>query len=147
MKKICNHAVFLTEDARNDLHAGLEVTGQGFTTIISMDKRNLDFTNVEELVTIFKINSNSKKTQVYLKNQVVNDLQPDNYISIDFNPQKLKINVDDILNYDNNGKEKINFVIMDKNSINYIVIADIKQLKDNYVFVDDINNSLEPLKI
>ena len=36
---------------------------------------------------------------------------------------------------------------MDKNSINYIVIADIKQLKDNYVFIDEINNSLEPLKI
>ena len=55
--------------------------------------------------------------------------------------------MDDILDIDNEGKEKINFTIMDKDSISYIAISDISALKNNYVFMDEINSFSEQEKI
>lgn len=147
MKKIYNHIVFLTEEARNDLHAGLEVYGHGYTTIIDMTKKTVDLTEIEEFVSSFILNSNSKKTQIFLKSENVEDFEIKNYIAINFNPNKMKINIDDILNYDNSGKEKINFFIMDKDSISYIVICDMETMKNNYIFMDEINNFSELAKI
>lgn len=63
MKKICNHMIFLDAEARSDLHEGKEVEGQGYATIIDMTAKNLDFSSVNEVVTKYKINSNSKKAK------------------------------------------------------------------------------------
>jgi hypothetical protein len=55
--------------------------------------------------------------------------------------------MDEILDISNAGKEKIVFSIVEKNAINYICLSDISLLKNNYVFMDDINNFSEQEKI
>ena len=146
MSAIYNHMIFLTENERNNLHLGKEVKGEGFVTIINHSKVNLNFYDVTELIGRYRINSTSKKSETVLKINIKDSFDNDDHILINFNPIKLKINIDDILNVENNGKEKIKFTIIDKNSISYICIADIKSLNENYVFIDEINNSLEPSK-
>lgn len=147
MKSICNHMVFLDAEARNDLHEGKEVEGQGYATIIDMTAKNLDFSSVHEVVTKYKINSNSKKNEVYMEEKFLDDLDHNNFVNLNFNSKKLKINIDDILDLENNGKEKIDFVVIEKNKINYISIVDINLLKKNYVFYDELNNFLEQERI
>ena len=147
MSDIYNHMIFLSEDARNDLHEGREVEGEGFTTIINQNKKNLDFSFVQELATRYRVNSNSRKSEVIVKNKQFENSIKDSYITINFNPQKLKIDIEDILNTDNDGKEKLTFFILDKSNSHYICIADISLLMNNYVFMDEISNFLEPKKI
>jgi len=144
MGNIYNHVIFLSENARNDLHEGKEVEGQGFVTIINGNKKNLDFSFVKELVARYKINSNSKKSNIFINS---NEEQKESFISINFNPLKLKLEIDDILNVENGGKQKICFSIIDKESISHISITDIDVFKNNYVFWDEINSFSEPVKI
>ena len=61
MKNVYNHMIFLSEDARNDLHEGREIVGEGFVTIINQNKKNIDFSIVQELAARYRINSNSNK--------------------------------------------------------------------------------------
>lgn len=70
-----------------------------------------------------------------------------NFIMLNFNSKKLKINMDEILDIENNGKEEINFIIIESNKINYIAITDIRLLKKNYVFYDEINSFSEQERI
>ena len=56
MYNIHNHMIFLDSDARNALHEGKEVEGQGFLTVIDMEAKKLDFSMVDELVCRYKIN-------------------------------------------------------------------------------------------
>lgn len=144
MRNIYNHVIFLSESARNDLHEGKEVEGQGFVTIINGNKKNLDFSFVKELVARYKINSNSKKSNIFINS---NEEQKESFISINFNPLKLKLEIDDILNVENGGKQKLCFSIIDKESISHISITDIDVFKNNYVFWDEINSFSEPEKI
>jgi hypothetical protein len=146
MKTIHNHLVFLDEKARNDLHEGKEVQGQGFITSINMKKKKLDFSWVNEVVSIYKINSNAKKSEVVVSQNIKENLENENFVYLNFNSKKLQINMDDILNIDNEGKEKLVFSIMDKDSVSHICLMDIKQLKNNYVFFDEISSFSEPLK-
>lgn len=146
MKTICNHLIFLDQKARNDLHEGREVEGQGFITCINMNKKKLDFSYVNELVAVYKINSNAKKSEVIVDKEIKDNLKNDNFVLLNFNSTKLQIDMDEILDTDNQGKEKIVFTIMGKDSTNYISISDINVLKNNYVFFDEINSSSEPLK-
>lgn len=146
MDAIYNHMIFLTENERNNLHLGKEAIGEGFVTIINHSKTNLNFYDVKEFIGRYRINSNAKKSEVILKINIKDNFDNDDHIIINFNPTKLKINIDDILDVDNNGKEKIKFTIIEKKSISYICIADIKTLNENYVFIDEINSSLEPSK-
>ncbi len=147
MKNICNHMIFLDADARNNLHEGKEVEGQGYATIIDMQIKNLDFSVVNEFVTKYKISSTSKKSEISAKPRFLDDINDENFIFLNFNPKKLKIDMDEILDIGNEGKEKINFTIMDKDSISYIAISDISALKNNYVFMDEINSFSEQEKI
>ncbi len=147
MKNICNHMIFLDADARNNLHEGKEVEGQGYATIIDMQIKNLDFSVVNEFVTKYKISSTSKKSEISAKPRFLDDINDENFIFLNFNPKKLKIDMDEILDIGNEGKEKINFTIMDKDSISYIAISDISTLKNNYVFMDEINSFSEQEKI
>jgi hypothetical protein len=138
--------IFLSEHARNDLHEGREVSGEGFATIINQTKKNIDFSTVQELATRYRINSNSNKNEVVIKTKLSEDLDIDDYVLLNFNATKLKINMDDILDIENSGKEKLTFIIKEKNSTSHICIADIKTLVDNYVFMDEINNFSEQVK-
>ena len=144
MKNIYNHVIFLSESARNDLHEGKEVEGQGFVTAINKNKKNLDFSFVKEMVARYKLNSNCKKSNVSIDSD---DEQKENFVYVNFNPLKLKVEIDDILNIDNGGKEKICFSITDKESVNNVSVTDIDVFKNNYVFWDEINSFSEPVKI
>ena len=139
--------IFLTEDARNNLHEGKEVEANGYITIITRNKKNLDFSTVKEMIAKYKINSNAKKNEVGISSNLVNGLEHDNFIVINFNPKKSKVNIDDILDNDNGGKEKLSFMIEDNKSISYVCMADVNMLTNNYVFMDEISNFSEPLKI
>ena len=142
MYNIHNHMIFLDSDARNALHEGKEVEGQGFLTVIDMEAKKLDFSTVDELVCRYKINSCAKISAVSFDEE-----SESKHISINFNSDKLKIDMDEILDISNEGKEKIVFSIVEKNAINYICLSDISLLKNNYVFIDDINNFSEQEKI
>jgi hypothetical protein len=146
MKNVYNHMIFLSEDARNDLHEGREIVGEGFVTIINQNKKNIDFSVVQELAARYRINSNSNKSEVVIKTKLSEDLDNDDYVLLNFNATKLKVNMDDILNMDNSGKEKLTFTIKEKNSTSHICIADIKTLVNNYVFMDEISNFSEQEK-
>ena len=98
-------------------------------------------------ITKYKINSNAKKNEVGISSNLVNGLEHDNFIVINFNPKKSKVNIDDILDNDNGGKEKLSFMIEDNKSISYVCMADVNMLTNNYVFMDEISNFSEPLKI
>jgi hypothetical protein len=98
MSAIYNHMIFLTEDERNNLHLGKEVKGEGFVTIINHSKVNLNFYDVTELIGRYRINSTSKKSETVLKINIKDSFDNDDHILINFNPTKLKINIDDILN-------------------------------------------------
>lgn len=142
MNIMYNHMIFLDAEGRNSLHEGKEVEGNGFLTIINMDMKKLDFSSVKEMVCKYKINSFAKKSEVLFEKENQNE-----HIIVNFNPKKLKIDMDDILDINNNGKEKIVFSVISKNEINYICLSDIKTMQNNYVFLDEINNFSEQEKI
>ena len=144
MKNIYNHVIFLNSEDRNKLHMGEEVEGCGFMTDINMKKNKLDFSTINEHVVNYKINSNAKKSEIVLIENLKDNLESESYLSLSFNPKKLKLNLDDVLDKENGGKEKLTLTIMDKNSTSYIAITDSGLFEKNYVFFDEINSFSEP---
>ena len=78
---------------------------------------------------MYELDSNSKKTEVVDKFE---------YINISFNPKKANINIDDILDKDNGGREKLKFMIKGKKEMHFICITDKAVLEKNYIFIDEL---------
>lgn len=133
--------IFLTSEDRNKLHMGEQVCGLGYMTDINMKKGKLNFSTVNENVVRYKLNSNAKKSEIVFSDELKDNLENESHLVVLFNAKKLKLNIDDILDKDNGGKEKLSFVIMNKDSINYVAIAESSLIEKNYVFIDEINNS------
>jgi|694.fasta_scaffold07244_11 hypothetical protein len=127
--KIYNHQIFVDANGRNELNIGNKIMAEGFLTEINQDKFNIEFSFIEEHVTLYELDSNSKKTEV------VDKLE---HININFNPKKVNVDIDDILDKENGGKEKLKFIIKGKKEMHFICITDKSVLEKNYIFVDEL---------
>jgi hypothetical protein len=127
--KIYNHQIFVDANGRNELNIGNKIMAEGFLTEINQDKFNIEFSSIEEHVTLYELDSNSKKTEV------VDKLE---HININFNPKKVNVDIDDILDKENGGKEKLKFIIKGKKEMHFICITDKSVLEKNYIFVDEL---------
>jgi hypothetical protein len=127
--KIYNHQIFVDTNGRNELNIGNKIMAEGFLTEINQDKFNIEFSFIEEHVTLYELDSNSKKTEV------VDKLE---HININFNPKKVNVDIDDILDKENGGKEKLKFIIKGKKEMHFICITDKSVLEKNYIFVDEL---------
>jgi hypothetical protein len=127
--KIYNHQIFVDANGRNELNIGNKIMAEGFLTEINQDKFNIEFSSIEEHVTLYELDSNSKKTEV------VDKLE---HININFNPKKVNVDIDDILDKENGGKEKLKFTIKGKKEMHFICITDKSVLEKNYIFVDEL---------
>ena len=105
MTKITNHMIFLTSEDRNKLHMGEQVCGLGYMTDINMKKGKLNFSTVNENVVRYKLNSNAKKSEIVFSDELKDNLENESHLVVLFNAKKLKLNIDDILDKDNGGKE------------------------------------------
>lgn len=76
--KIYNHQIFVDANGRNELNIGNKIMAEGFLTEINQDKFNIEFSFIEEHVTLYELDSNSKT-------EVVDKLE---HININFNPKK-----------------------------------------------------------
>lgn len=127
--KIYNHQIFVDTNGRNELNIGNKIMAEGFLTEIDQNKINIEFSSIQEHVTLYELDSNSKKTEVVDKSECIN---------ISFNPKKANINIDDILDKDNGGREKLKFMIKGKKEIHFICITDKSVLEKNYIFIDEL---------
>lgn len=127
--KIYNHQIFVDANGRNELNIGNKIMAEGFLTEINQDKFNIEFSFIEEHVTLYELDSNSKKTEV------VDKLE---HININFNPKKVNVDIDDILDKENGGKEKLKFIIKGKKEMHFICITDKSVLEKNYIFIDEL---------
>jgi len=147
VKSIYNHVIFLDSENRNKLHMGEEAEGYGFMTDINMKKGKLDFSVINEQIVNYKICSTANKSEIVFVDTLKENLESESYLHLKFNHKKLKLNIDDILDAENGGKEKLVLMIMEKNSTSYFSIGDSSLIEKNYVFFDEINNFSEPMKI
>ena len=59
--KIYNHQIFVDTNGRNELNIGNKIMAEGFLTEIDQNKINIEFSSIQEHVTLYELDSNSKK--------------------------------------------------------------------------------------
>lgn len=127
--KVYNHQIFVTSEGRDSINIGEKVEANGFFTEINQEKMNIEFEKIKECFATYSLNFNSKKTEVSEKIDQIN---------VNINPNKIGVDLDDILDTENGGTEKLVFDIKNKKETHYFCISDIKNLKKNFYFLEEL---------
>lgn len=150
---VCNHQIFLNENQRYDLFACIPVKAHGIYIEAEIVK-NMNAKNIQEVYCIYEIDCKISKKPIEIKNNIIkiHIQQLDNFQQIldDFDtPKKNKfvttdeeqIDMKDILNSEEGGKECLFFETIStnskKNSKHYhkVEVKDISEYDKSVEFV------------
>jgi len=154
---VCNHQIFLSENQRYDLFACIPVIAQGIYIQAEIIK-NMNAKNIQEVFCVYEIDCKITKKPIEIKNNIIkiHIQQIDNFQQIieEFELTKKnkfkkideeRIDMKDILNSDEGGKECLFFETIStnpkKNSKHYhkVELKDIQEFNRSVEFVSFSN--------